>query len=64
MGPATVPFTNEPLNPQPLPLEPMKAEDTRERFAPLEMAAERIEILEPVEPIHSMMKPESEITLI
>ena len=63
MGQATVPFTNEPMNPQPLPLEPMKVEDTKEPLEPLEMAEERIEILEAVEPIHPMKKPESEITL-
>ena len=63
MGQATVPFTNEPLNPQPLPLEPMKVEDTKEPLEPLEMAAERIEKLQPVEPIHPIMKLESEITL-
>ena len=45
MGQATVPFTNEPLNPQQLPLEPMKFEDTKEPLEPFEMVAERIEIL-------------------
>ena len=63
MGQATVPFTNEPLNSQPLPLEPMKVEDTKEPLEPLEIAAKSIGILQPAVSIHTMMKPESEIVL-
>ena len=62
-GQGTVPFTNEPQNPQPLPLEPLKVEEIKEPLESVEMAAERIEILDPVEAIQPMKKPESEITL-
>ena len=61
MGLAIVPLTNEPPNPQLLPLEQLKVEETKETFEPAEMAAERIEILDPVEPIYPMKKPESEM---
>ena len=62
-GQATVPFSSGPLNPQPLPLEPMKVEEIKEPQEPVETAAKHIEILDPVEPRHPMKKPESEIIL-
>ena len=63
MGPATVPLTNEKLKPRPLPLEPLKVEETKEPLESLEMAAERIQILDPVKSIHRIKKPEAEIIL-
>ena len=48
MGPATLPLANEPMSPNPVTLEPMKVEDTKETLELLEMPAERIEIVEAV----------------
>ena len=50
MVPATVPLIIEPSNPHPLLLEPLKVEEIKEPLEPVEMAAERIEILDLVEP--------------
>ena len=46
---ATVPFTNEPPNPQPLPLEALKPKEIEESIEPVEMAAKSIKILDPVD---------------
>ena len=54
-GQVTISLANEQLNAQPLLLEPMTFEDAKEQLGTLDMAAERIEILEPVELIHPMM---------
>ena len=63
MGQATVRFANEPPNPQPSPLELMKIEDTKEPLEFLEMAEERIGILDSIKPILPIKKPESIIPL-
>ena len=63
MVPATALFTNKPPNLQPFPLEPLKVEEVKEPLEPVEMAEERIEILNRVELIHPKKKPESEIIL-
>ena len=63
MGRARFSFNNEPTNPQALPLELPEVEETQEPLESEEIAAECIEILDPVEQIHPMKKLESEINL-
>lgn len=60
---ATFPFANESPIPQPSILEPIQIRNTKKPLEPIEMAKERIETLESIEPIHQIKKPESLITL-